>query len=797
MGVPISYGNQLLFRVLAPKSDLHESLMSFLLLLCGILVALWGWWKLLTKWKFYDGVFLLLVFGFVFTRQIMQNTGVPALFLQSELFDPKKFASSALNSSMGDLFLNAVSLLVVMVYFFRNFQRFRITSWLLHLSGTSRWMAGVFCFIGCFFALLFPYNFVEVIYHNSAVSLDITQSISFDPVRLAAFLSVLMACFSSFLFFHALYSVGRKLLDAGWPLYFSALVVAGIGFAIQFSLAGQDHVITLILGWVLLTIIRLYRSPENFQFSGPLFFYLICSLFVFSLQNAWAVKLFSDERQSLNQIRYAKGFLTDRDILGEYLLDQARMKIQEDPFIRARMSGPVYGVSAVMEKVRRVHLNRYFDRYEIRIDVAPGELKPDTTQSVFHPTGYSGVSYSIATEGNDLKKYKVAIPLAGQRLIGNIQLLLTLKRIIPDNVYPELLVDNRFSQVYRSRDLSYAIFKEDTLITRFGAFNYRKDFLEVLNQEALLTHGVDYQSFHHQGVEDADGSIAVVSAPAYTLFYFLADLSFWFVLGLAVLLIYQGIVGSIQLSQGVRFNYSARIQLFIFLAFLLPVVAVSVTTLTLIGRSSEETIKRDFLDRSEAISGRLAALMSGDSLDLTGDLEVWIEENAAAGKFDISVFSPGGILMATSQPTLFDDKLISPLMDRTAWSKLVLDVEPRVVTNEQIGKLEYSCAYSAVNSSTGALLAIVGLPFFESAVFLQKNQQLILSNILIVFLIVFLSLLCSFILGFCPLFTSPLRIIARALGQTTLSGVNKPIQWNSTDEIRRSRERVQQDGQQP
>ena len=75
----------------------------------------------------------------------------------------------------------------------------------------------------------------------------------------------------------------------------------------------------------------------------------------------------------------------------------------------------------------------------------------------------------------------------------------------------------------------------------------------------------------------------------------------------------QGILGMISLIRGIPVNYSARIQWLVFLAFMLPVTAVSITTLTLMGKSNEQNITADFQDRARSLSLRLVRLADLDS----------------------------------------------------------------------------------------------------------------------------------------------------------------------------------------
>lgn len=798
-GDPLIVKNERLFTVLPGKPVLHESIFSFILTMSGVIFFLVGLWYLIKSLQSrfnYDIAFLVLFIGLLSLRLEMISLSLPSLFLQSDLFDPKKFASSSLNASMGDLFLNSLCLLFVIIYLFRNFKKFRFTIWILHRSGPARWIGGMLCLLACFFALLLPYNFVESIYHNSPISLD-TQSPSFDATRIIALASVLVGCVSSFLFIHVFFLIANHLFKQSNIKFFIGCLTAAAIFFIQFYWLGQHLWPTFMLGIVFFTILKVSRlNDREFRFSFQLFIYLIFSLFIFSVQNAWAVRIFFEERQTRDQFRFGKDFLTERDVLGEYLMDQARQHIDSDPFIQVRIASPFLSKTAIAEKIKRVYLNNYFDRYEITIrTIRPENAKDELSLTYdslgnalmnFLPTGYQGIFYTSTHKGNGVKSYHISVPINYQRAVGFVILDFVLKKVIPNNVYPELLIDNRFKQLLRNRDFSYAIIASRKLMSSFGSFNYERDFqFNSLRDPILFNKGLTGQGFFHIGIKDSNGSIALVSATVYSWFYAIANFALWFVIGLIFLFTGQGILGVISFFKGEHIDYAARIQLFIFLAFLLPVLAVSITTLTLIGRSNEEKIKNDFLERSGAISQNMATLFSGETSpgDQETDLGRWIEENTVSSKIDISVYSPEGRLIATSQPALFENQLISSLMDREAWKKIVLQREVRTVTNEHIGRLQYSCAYAAILSpETGSLEAIVGLPFFESATFLQKSQSLILSNILIVFVVVFIMFsLLSFFAS--SSLTFPIRLIAKTLGQTTLSGQNKQLQWNSKDEI--------------
>jgi len=791
VGDAVNLGDDVLFRIVSGPREVRDSSWSIGFLLFGILFLLMalrdlGLW--MARRFGPDFALLLWLVSLYFLRWAMVRTGIPSVYLQADIFDPKVFASSTLNASMGDLLFNGLCVFILVLYLLRHFSTMRLVRWLLHQHMVVRFVAGAVCLLLAFFGLLFSFNFIEVIYHNSTLSLDITQTLSLNWVRVTAFMAVLVGTVSSFLFIHVLVSLVRHLLAKQVVYFFLALGLAAGLFVIQFILSGNDNTISLATGLILLPLLRLLNFDKlDFAFSFRFFLYLIFSLTVFSIHHSLAIRGFHLERLNRDQFRYAKDFLTERDVLGEYLLDQARTRIQQDPFIRTRMASPFFSRNSVVDKIKRVHLNRYFDRYELTIST---RNTSDTTSGMplsggsFRPTGYAGIWYSSGGEGEALKRYIVSVPIIHQRHVGYVELDLALKRVLPNNVFPELLVDNRFSQLYRNRDFSYAIFHFGHLVNRFGDFNFEKDFhRESLADPQLYLSGIKGHGYVHIGSEESEGTVAVVSAPDYAYSSVITNVSFWFVLGLALLLVVQGLLGTIAFAAGRPFAYTARIQLFMFLAFALPMVTVSITTLTLMGRSSEESTTSEFLDRSVSASQRISALFSSDASLDDARLETWISENAAYAQTDISVYSPSGSLLATSQPALFENQLLSSRINREAMRRIVLDGERQVVTSEQIGALQYSNAYAAVLSpQTGQLAAVVSLPFFESATYLQRGQILILSNILQVFVMVFLVFtLLSFLAA--DNLALPIRFITKKLRQTTFSGENKPLEWSTRDEI--------------
>ncbi|MEJ0056046.1 MAG: hypothetical protein WDN75_10535 [Bacteroidota bacterium] len=153
-GEPVMLNGKTIFKIAPEKPETHESMVSFLLLLSGLALLVSGLWSFkgsLEKSFGFDLALAAMVVVFFALRMGMIAISFPAMYLASDIFDPKKFASSSLNASLGDLFFNSIALLVLVIYLFRNFEKFRTVQWMLQRSGFQRSVVGTVCLLACFF----------------------------------------------------------------------------------------------------------------------------------------------------------------------------------------------------------------------------------------------------------------------------------------------------------------------------------------------------------------------------------------------------------------------------------------------------------------------------------------------------------------------------------------------------------------------------------------------------------------------------------------------------------------------
>src|SRR5690606_7473716 len=208
----------------------------------------------------------------------------------------------------------------------------------------------------------------------------------------------------------------------------------------------------------------------------------------------------------------------------------------------------------------------------------------DMVRAYEHPpyrTEYPNVFFVSNPDSDVTQKYVMVVPIdRGGTTHGYIVVELSLKKIIPENVYPELLVDRTFQQFYHTQDLNYAVFSNNEIVYTSGEYNYENFFdRSLLDDTALQTTGIAMDGYDHIAQKDQTGRIAVVSSRAIPWVHKISNFSFLFVFGLFIILVMIFIQGIYNYFRGRRLFFSARIQLYLNLAFFVPLIIVSVTTL--------------------------------------------------------------------------------------------------------------------------------------------------------------------------------------------------------------------------
>lgn len=159
-----------------------------------------------------------------------------------------------------------------------------------------------------------------------------------------------------------------------------------------------------------------------------------------------------------------------------------------------------------------------------------------------------------------------------------------------------------------------------------------------------------------------------------------------------------------------------------------------------------------------------------------------VAELSEIHEMDINIYGPGGDLVASSQPDIFDKGLVSKKMQPLAYFKMSCDKETWYIQTEKIGELPFLSAYVPVLDDAGETMFYLNLPYFAT----EQNLRAEISSFMVTLVNVYVLLLI--LAGVIAFFvsksiTSPLATIAGKFKGIKLGKANEPIHWTHDDEI--------------
>lgn len=808
-GNVLAEGKYFLFSILfGPEYRLYNEpyqILIVVLITLAIIVAfiyLLSWLRYLIYQNEYQKGFLLLILWLMAVRGLMLYFDFPFSLIDIDLFNSIYFASSDFNPSLGDLLLNVLSLFLVVIYLFKFYHKFRIYKKLIHLSQYKKIFITVFLVLLSFFALFFQFMVLSSIYQHSQLSIDITSSIRFSSLKIVVLVIFIINATIYFLLSHIIFKIFMRISVSSGRITFYTFVAGMLLFITLGHLLEVNFWMITLLNTLYFLVLYAMGLPKYLaKIKYITFIYLFSGAMVCAMIGAYSVYHFEQRKNLNHKQRFANQILVENDILGENLLYEAAIRIKNDIFIKGRFTSLFASKDIIQQKIKRYYLSSYFDKYDVQVHLFNSKGDPlknsDTIPNFYilkqrigdekYETDYENLYFLNDPGATGISNYFYFIEIKRFGLtIGHILLDLKLKKIIPNTVYPELLIDKRFYQPNLNKNYSYAIFSNGELLNSAGTFNYVRNLdSEILEKEALFEEGFIKDYYHHYGVKSEDNRIIVISSPHNALKIIISNFSFLFLIfifAILMLIVFYTIYFRIK---KVNLNLATKIQLYLNSAFFLPLLVVSITTLSLISSSFRNDLFNQYYQRAEAISSNIVGPLDIyiNNPSYREELYNNLSQIARYSEADINLFNINGKLIVSSQPQIYNNDLLSEFINPRALAYIKEQNYNRIIIEESVGTLRYNSAYVGIKSfETGRLIGILSIPFFDSKAELERQVIDVFTNIINIFTFIFIILLViSYFAS--RLLTYPLLFITQKIKKTTLSEYNEPLEWKSDDEI--------------
>ncbi len=704
-------------------------LAGILLLLVSFMIAVRS---LLNKNPVRAIVFML---SLVILRILMILFKFPDELYYTDLFSPQNYASSFFFNSLGDLLLNALLIACFSTILFLH--RSNGTSY-----GTSKYLKILSHLLLLLLAGFLIHSLFQGLVMNSRISFDVSRLSSLGAYTILAF-----SCMALMMMSLLLYAV----------------------FIFSFS------------------------TGKQVRFPG-----LILLLVFSSFYTALVVNKQNHKKEQESRKLFAQKVDKRQDHVAEFLFKDVEAQIVTDTIIRNRLRQNDFSSDRIQQHLSSKYFLGYLGKFELSVygfDSLGHSLEPDKYQdSLTYFTRltknqgkatYSENLFYLKDESGRLT-YLAVMPVLSSdgNTHSTLVIWLTAKFFQSDEGFPELFIGGISVEKNDPNEYSIATYKDGELVYEYGNYAYSFSSHELENQ----TQGKEFISlgnYNHLIYHTDDRTLVVVSRSEesslmlFTLFSWI--FAFYF-------LFYVIAYFFFRLLTGIRIktmNLTRRIQV--------SVILLVVSSFVLIGTGTVVYIFKKYdTDQQRSISGQVNGLwfLLGNNIGFQTPLsqlpaDVRKEELNQLVRnlnLDFNLYDEQGNLYYSSQPKIFEQKIVSTRMNPEALYEIRKKGRTQYILPEGAGKLKYIAAYSPFTDKSGKVTGFLNLPYFERQNELNRDISGFLSALINIYVLLFaMAVLVTLFIS--SRITKPLLLIQEKLSGFRLGKRNEPILYERQDEI--------------
>ena len=768
----------------APHIDLHQ-LISIILFIAGLCFLLFFFYQIFN----FSTVTKLVSFSLVvlLVRAAMLYFQYPLALYALPLFDPAYHASSALFPSLGDFLLNIVTIAGLTFHITRK----------LRLSKSEKTIVYDSALLLFALCLHFPLSYLfERLIVDSDIDFTINNLFTLNFFSYTGLFITGLMLLTWFLVFNKTieYVSGNSVKEK-----ISSYLIAVSAFILIALFTGKADwsalgIIALICGGIIL-------SNEHEKSSRSVFS-TASLLLAFSVYAAYSLANFHKEKVEMKALFFAEKLAAEQDPVAEYIFAEVANEIQNDRLIKNYVTLLPQKQDEFFSRTEQKFLNDYLQKYEVRISVFnTNDTLVASTNKLFRTAGFYKTleanskptsskslvySYETTNEINYLGKI-VFTGNSRDSVEKQTTVFIEFEEKISRNElgFPELLLDKNVDDDKSLDEYSFAVYRDGKIISANGDFNYSAD------EPSVQLHGDKYEfkssgNWRHLFYKPNPETLILLSRPQLTNFQKLTGVSFLFLLYSVFLLATFAGYSLLNLRRVETRNFRNRINISVISILTVFLLFIGFTTIYYVGTEYRHK-------NNEAISEKIHSVLielenkSGQNsnfYDNTEQLGYTLNKFSKVFFTDINIYDTNGELIVSTRPRLFDIGLVSEKMNSEACFSMLVQKKTMFVHNENIGKLSYLSAYAPLTNSNGETVAFLNLPYFAKQSSLQKEILTLLSALVNIYVLLII-IAVAVALFISRKITEPFEVIGKNIQQVKLGTENKPIEWNSDDEIGR------------
>lgn len=723
------------------------------------------------------------------------------------IFDPRYFASSFFFPHLGAFLLNMLCLAWFVGYVYALREQLTLPLWTRSKYGQV--LVVVVCGVLTFLAANVLSSLFSSLVSNSDINFDLTNMLGLTVYSWLGIFALWLGMVTLLFVVDTMVTIAFRVMpDVRTLVFIQSIGILGF-FIIRLSL---DLVTLSFFCFSALVYLRTWYLTKGKRGASAVF---VATLLLLGGIAATKHAVFQQEKRREEQKFMLLKLVAREDIDAEALFSELEHDIVDDPFLISYLRDPSEAAGQVLEEhLGRTYLSGYLSKYEFSASFYDNDLVPVGNSSAsrlvdFRDRVISGaikVSENLnfyrgnTSFGNF--EYFAQLPISDEvEQVGILLISLTNQSFNQRRSYPDILTDGRVDR--QQSDLlaqySYGFYQDGRLVSQHGKYIYPITDERYPGELRRLSEAGRDAGFGHMAYRPNERSLVVLSKPQQDGWIIVASLSFLFLVFLILTMVayairwiivtlnnngfsLRNLKWSISISQN-RILYSTRIQMFMVVAVVLTLMTAGVITYFGISRQfklqQQNTSLRYVNDVASGLEMRIFSDIGQDGTMDTGEYFNAIAESMTA---DINLFNSSGELIYSTQPKIFDLKLLSRYMDAKAFVQLSKYERSEYISDRRIGKLQYYSVYAPIRNEHYDAIGFLSLPNYGAQKEFDENIGMLLNTLINIYALVIL------ILGLFAVFVAnkiakPLLLVQRSLAKTTIGKQNEPIFWKRNDEI--------------
>lgn len=749
---------------------------------------------------------IFLVACFLLLRIFIFFLPVPFNYRVMPLFNPDVYHGGFINKSLGDLLVNALLALWVIIFFRKRMKtNARLALRKLPFAYT------VLTYSAFLLIPLISFYVAEIIsglVEHSTISFNAADFFSLSSFSFTGFVIICILLYIWLYFTGVLVQLASQ---TKMPLFWQFIIMLSVSFLlISLPVFTIDAKMLLTVTGFMLALVVFIRYNDNPSFtslaSSP--YFIIWALILTALASSVIVYQ-NKATEKEKRLLVARNLQEQTDSSGAFLV-RITLNSFSDEFLKNNFyrfkneSDNQYIKDSLINK----NLSAYLAKYNTKIytfdsgnhplfnnDSASYTVINSVLENRARPTSYEGL-YVYRNNKNNYNYIFQKKVSSDSVFLGSLFVLIQPKLFESTSLVPELF--RRTNNILSgSSDYVLGVYDNRKLVSPFTGFN----FSDSVSTGQIPKTGYAFKDslgYNQLWYNAGNNKLLVIARKNDAFFNFITLFSYLFIIFILLSFFVHNSRYLIQnrgakLSFGnlFRFNIRTQIQTTIIGVSFISFLIIGTGTISFFILRFKRNTTNELYNTSQIISNEIQQALKftivnadsdlGDFND-NGEFEKKIADIASIHNTDINLYRKDGTMSVSSQPYIYTQQILSKRMDPEAYYELHYNQSTRFVHTEQIGNFSFQSIYTPIKGEHDETIAYLNIPSLSSQDELKDEISGFLITLIILNALIFIfsGAISVTLTG---RITSSLELIGSKMKEIKIGTANEAISWKRNDEI--------------